>query len=245
MALDARTPTGYANTFKDLNASANANSYMGLHTLPSYDTLGCSQYCDNTTLCTAFNLYIERDPSLNPTGNCSNPPSITNYKCTLWGSGVEPAAATNFGQIRGNFTVVVAGSNGYEKTNNTTPATPPGCSPPTKCPSGVLNKPKDCLGTHFFPGAFDISICASYAKKQNEINEAKLGWWAWWWNTHVKNTSKCNQVNAYMVKQDGVAQGTYCSLYLNKHEQEDCDYQPGWQGGHFWGTESSWLFSLQ
>ncbi|KAK5001774.1 hypothetical protein LTR16_006791, partial [Cryomyces antarcticus] len=114
IAKNAKTPKGYVNTFTDLNAAVNANSYLGLHTLSTYDTLGCSQLCDNTTLCTAFNIYIERDPSLNPTvGQCDNPSSITNYKCTLWGSGVDAAAAVNAGQTRASFVVVITGSNGY------------------------------------------------------------------------------------------------------------------------------------
>ena len=121
-ALTAPTPASYVEVFQNLNASVNANSYLGLYTLSSYDVEGCSQWCDNTTLCTAFNIYVERDPSLNPTaGECPNPPSITNYKCTLWGSSISAADATNTGQWRADFEVVIAGSNGYDKTNNTTP----------------------------------------------------------------------------------------------------------------------------
>ena len=155
-ALSAKTPSGYAQTFKNLNASVSANSYLGLITLHSYDTIGCSQWCDNTTLCTGFNIYVERDPALNPSDNCPLPASISNYKCTLWGSGVEASAATNFGDYRGQFQVVIAGSDGYEKTNTTVPASPPGCSKPTKCPGGAVNNPSSCIGTQFFPGPFNV-----------------------------------------------------------------------------------------
>ena len=157
-ALSAKTPSGYAQTFKDLTASVSANSFLSLVTLHSYDTLGCSQWCDNTTLCTGFNIFVERDPSLNPSDNCPLPSSISNYKCTLWGSGVEASAATNFGGYRGQFQVVIAGSDGYEKTNTTAPATPPGCGKPTKCPSGAVNNPSSCIGTEFFPGPFDMCV---------------------------------------------------------------------------------------
>jgi hypothetical protein len=125
-ALSAVTPQGYANVFKNLNASVSANSYLTYETLTSYDVEGCAAFCDETTLCTAFNIYIERDPSVNPTTNgvnvgwgnhCPNPPSITNYKCSLWSSSIDAASATNYGQMRDEFEVVIAGSNGYDKLN--------------------------------------------------------------------------------------------------------------------------------
>ncbi len=90
----------------------NANSYLGLTTLQTYDTISCQQHCDAADLCTAFNIYIERDPSVKPATGCDNPSSITNFKCTLWGSGVTAAAAVNNGQYRDNFHVVITGSNG-------------------------------------------------------------------------------------------------------------------------------------
>ena len=86
---------------------------MGLYTLQSYDTLTCASKCDQASGCEAFNLYIERDPSLDPNAqNCPNPPSTTNYKCTIWGVAVTAGEATNYGQWRDSFHVVIAGSNG-------------------------------------------------------------------------------------------------------------------------------------
>jgi hypothetical protein len=122
----------YQQTFRDLNASSSANSYIGLYTLQSYDVAKCADHCDTTALCTSFNIYIERDPSQNPCKNdstaptvwgywCPQPSSITNFKCTLWGSNLEAATATNQGGWRGDFAVVVTGSNGYDATNTTLP----------------------------------------------------------------------------------------------------------------------------
>jgi len=241
-AQNEPTPSGYVNTFRDLNASVNANSYLGLHTLSSYDALGCSQWCDNTTLCTGFNLYIERDPSLNPTTNdtfapfnCPNPSSITNYKCTLWGSGVEPAAAVNYGGYRDQFQVVIAGSNGYEKTNNTTPDTQPGWQPPTKCPLGsAINKPSTCLGKSFFPGPFDPSVCASYANAQTKVNKAQLG----------NSAQSVSSFNAYCVKKNGIPQGTWCSLYSDVVSNSWATYTGGWGGNNWFGIESSWTYAV-
>ncbi|KAG9705828.1 hypothetical protein KCU73_g17846, partial [Aureobasidium melanogenum] len=122
----------YQQTFLDLNASSSANSYLGLYTLTSYNVADCAAHCDSTSLCTAFNIYIERDPSQNPTKNdstaptvwgyyCPNPSSITNYKCTLWGSNLDASTATNQGGWREDFNVVVTASNGYDATNTTLP----------------------------------------------------------------------------------------------------------------------------
>lgn len=113
MATAAPTTDGYEVVFINSNASLTASDYMGLYTLTSYDTLGCASQCDQASGCQAFNMYIERDPSLNASAdNCPNPPSTTNYKCTLWGAPVSVEEATNFGQYQDSFQVVIAGSNG-------------------------------------------------------------------------------------------------------------------------------------
>ena len=113
MATAAPSPDGYEVVFINSNASLTASDYMGLYTLTSFDTLGCASLCDQASGCQAFNMYIERDPSLNANAaNCPNPPSTTNYKCTLWGAPVSVNEATNFGQYQDSFQVVIAGSNG-------------------------------------------------------------------------------------------------------------------------------------
>ena len=113
MANNAPTPDGYASVFKNLGASLQAADYMGLYTLTSFDTLTCASKCDQASGCTAFNVYLERDPTVNANAvSCPNPPSTTNYKCTLWGAPVSSAEATNSGQYQDSFHVVIAGSNG-------------------------------------------------------------------------------------------------------------------------------------
>ena len=127
MANNAPTPDGYALAFSNLSASLQASNYMGLYTLTSYDTLTCASKCDQAN-CSAFNVYLERDPTLNASAqNCPNPPSTTNFKCTLWGAPVSSEEATNSGQYQSSFHVVIAGSNGYNKNS------PP---PPVSCYSG-------------------------------------------------------------------------------------------------------------
>ncbi|KAK6582301.1 hypothetical protein PZA11_004709 [Diplocarpon coronariae] len=219
-ALAAQAP-GYAATFRNLNASVSANTYLGLTTLKTYSAPLCAQHCDNTTLCTGFNIYVERDPSLNPSDNCTQPASITNYKCTLWGSGVNAQSATNFGDYRGAFHVVVAGSDGFEKTNTTTPASQPGWQAPKQCGadgSTAHNHPSTCMGSRFFPGPYNPALCAA--------------------------PYKCSFFNSYMLKKNGHHLGTYCSLHSQQYSGAVASYSPGWQGSDFWSVESSWSYSI-
>merc|ERR1712072_742442 len=107
--------------------TASAQSYLGSYTFKTYDVEECASKCDCTELCSSFNIFAERDPSLNPTKNnsdaftvwgyyCPNPPSMTSFKCTLWGSNIEAEDATNKGGYREDFEVVISASNGYSKT---------------------------------------------------------------------------------------------------------------------------------
>ena len=119
MANSAPTPDGYVSAFQNLGASLQASNYMGLYTLTSFDTLTCASQCDQASGCSAFNVYLERDPTLNASAvSCPNPPSTTNYKCTLWGAPVSSAEATNSGQYQDSFQVVIAGSNGWSSLDS-------------------------------------------------------------------------------------------------------------------------------
>ena len=111
-AQNAPTPQGYTDVFTDLQGSMYQGGFLQLITLTSYDTIKCQQQCDAAAGCVAFNIYIERDPSLAPGPGCLEPASTINYKCTLYGLPISAATATNTGQPRGNFQVVITGSNG-------------------------------------------------------------------------------------------------------------------------------------
>jgi hypothetical protein len=240
-SLSAITPLGYESTFKDLNASVSGVTYLGLTTYTSYDVGKCGAQCDSTKLCTGFNIYVERDPSVNPHLNCSNPASITNYKCTLWGSSVEQSMATNYGQYREGFHVVIAGSNGYTK-----PAPPPKChgwAPPQKCGDGkkAHSHPQSSIGEHFFPGPFNPDYCSAFAAEQNKKNEHKINSWKPTL-TNSNNPYKCTFFNAYMLKKLGQPMGTYCSLFTQHYPGEAATYTPE---KHGWDIESSWTYTLE
>ena len=170
MATGAPTPDGYALVFNNLSASLQASNYMGLYTLTSYDTLTCASKCDQAS-CLAFNVYLERDPSLNASAlNCPNPPSTTNYKCTLWGAPVSAAEATNTGQYQDSFQVVIAGSNGYNKGS---PPSPVDCYSGPQELGGAINAPPSSgsyMGYQYFPFSqsqgYDPQTCADACDAQ-------------------------------------------------------------------------------
>lgn len=239
LALNAKTPSGYAQTFQDLNASVNANSYLGYKVLQSYDVAGCSAYCDATDLCNGFNIFIERDPAWNPEQcSCTNPTSNANYKCSIWGSGVTKEAAVNYGQTRDGFQVVIVGSNGYERSNATVP-TPPGSNNPQNCGGKLHNQPQYCLGQQSFPGPFDASLCAAYANKQNSVNQ-QAGLISTLLSLLGFSPAKCVQYQAAEIEQNGAAWGTHCRLFTKKFDKSQATLNLGGQ----WGCGKSYTFDL-
>ncbi|MCJ1309395.1 hypothetical protein MMC25_003054 [Agyrium rufum] len=208
IAQSAPTPDGYSLSFSDLQGSTQAYSYMGLYTLTSFDPFLCQEHCDSATSCYGFNLYIERDPSIAPADACPDPASLVNYKCTLWGSNIDATTATNTGQWRNQFQVVISGSNGYNKL-----AAPPvytNFTGPTEF-GGAINAPLSSsgantyMGAKFYAGPYDPSQCAAACQAQTGYD-----------SRHPASDGTympCNFFNSYVLSEDGVPQGTYCSMY--------------------------------
>jgi len=112
----------YKLAFSNYGAAVQQDkAFMTFYYLSSYNTQTCADYCTNTYGCASFNIFFERDPSLNPAAACPNPSGLTNVKCSLFGQTIASTGiATNAGQYRGpagkdSFHVVVAGSNAYNK----------------------------------------------------------------------------------------------------------------------------------
>lgn len=110
----AKVPIGFKSVFTNTGASPNAPNYLGFTLMDTYDVQTCATKCNAIAGCTSFNVYFERDPSVDPNdASCLNPPSVTNIKCVWWGSTISTSNNVNTGQFRGNFEVAIAGSNGY------------------------------------------------------------------------------------------------------------------------------------
>ncbi|KAL8652092.1 MAG: hypothetical protein Q9226_004414, partial [Calogaya cf. arnoldii] len=204
-ATNAPTPDGYSQAFSNKDGSLSASKYMGLHTIKSYDTLLCASLCDQANDCEAFNVYLERDPTLAPGDDCPNPPSTTNYKCTLWGAPVVAEQATNKGQWRRSFEVAITGSNGYNKASPPDPVD--GFSGPTPL-GGAINAPLDngkntYMGYKYFPFSqtqgYNPATCAAACKAQTGYN-----------SRHPNadgSYATCLFFNAYVLSQNAIPQG--------------------------------------
>ena len=56
--------------------------------------------------------------------------------------------------------------------------------------------------------------------------------------------NKCDFFNAYMLKKDDVALGTYGGLFVEEYEASEA-VLPGWVNGEYWSIESSWSFTIE
>ena len=83
--------------------------------LSSYDHTSCAALCDTMSDCKGFTIYYERDPILNPATACPNPDMQTTVRCAFYNQPVSSKFATNVGEWRNSFAVVISGANGYSK----------------------------------------------------------------------------------------------------------------------------------
>lgn len=249
LATNATTPSGYDRVFQDLNASVTQPGYMGVITYQHYNTIACQLACDAANGCTAFNIYIERDPSLDAGAGCPNPPAVFNYRCTLYGLNISATTATNVGQYRGPtdangtaFQTAITASNGYVKyapppsyTNFTGPVALPGA---IVVPEGA----DTYIGIRSWPGVYDPSQCAAACQattaydKQNLLVKSANG---------TVTYMPCNYFNSFVVSKNGVPQGTSCYFfsqpYSAQQATETIQYD---QSGNEFTISSSYGFTL-
>ena len=72
-AQGASTPAGYTQSFKDKTASSQQIGYLTYKNIDSgnYDVQACADFCDSEKYCLGFNIYYERDPSVDPAAACA------------------------------------------------------------------------------------------------------------------------------------------------------------------------------
>ncbi|KAG9832415.1 hypothetical protein KCU98_g12821, partial [Aureobasidium melanogenum] len=210
-AASTAVPSGYVNTFSNLDASNNAYGYMGYTLLTDYNTQTCADKCTKINGCQAFNIYYERDPTVNPdSDNCNDPASLTQIKCVFWSGPVTSDNANNAGQWRNKFQVVIAGSNGYV---NKSIATPVGYNAGVYLGNSAINAPLDCTGDDSYlqsavvgTGVFDADLCAVACNEQ-----------ASYARQHPPSNGKFNKIcsffNTYILYKNGQSLGQYCAMY--------------------------------
>lgn len=219
-AQSASTPSGYTQSFSDLSASTQQIGYLTYKNIDSgsYDVDACATFCDSETFCLGFNIYYERDPKYTPDSSCTNPAPQTNVKCALYGYPVSAATATNQGQYREQFQVVIAGSNGYSKAAVGTCKGAPSVADfnaPTNLPGAIqaplITKDGQSYDTYngmrlFNDNPYDPSLCAAACEAQTAFDKEHL----------VDSNGEykpCNFFTSYILTDNDVPLGTYCALY--------------------------------
>jgi len=175
--------------------------------------------------------------------DCPNPPSTTNFKCTLWGAPVVQAQANNKGQWRDSFQIVITGSNGYNKD-----APPPaisGFNGPQEL-GGAINAPLDAqgydtfIGYQYFPFSqsqgYDPSFCAQACTAQTQYNSE---------HPDLDGAFQtCTFFNAYVLSQDSIPQGLYCSLYSQSWAPGYADNYGQTRGSDRYTVSRSYSYTL-
>ncbi|KAI1858428.1 uncharacterized protein JN550_012638 [Neoarthrinium moseri] len=230
-AENAQAPSGFKRSFKNLQGSNSAYAYMGYTSLDSYSADECASKCEAIHGCNAFNIFFERDPSLDPGVSCPDPPSTTVIKCVFWGGPVYDTNADNNGQWRRDFHVVIAGSNGY----NTESFDAPDGYTSTTLGQVAINEPSGCstyMGVKTFSsGPFDPALCAEACSAQSEYNRAHPD--------SGGNYQTCQFYNTYMLIQNGGSGVQICSLYSASWDQSYATNDGQWRGDDHYTVDFS------
>lgn len=210
------TPTGYFQNFKNLPAANSAMNYLGYSIFTTgYDVDSCASQCTSKPGCLAFNIYFERDPTLEPGADCPNPPAFANIKCSFWGTGLDASTASNAGEYRADFHVVIAGSNAYTSYKLGGPVA--GWLGPQNLNNSIMSAPLwDCtnkwtyLGYRILQtGSVDPRLCAVACDSQTEYNTAHPA--------EGMPPVTCNAFGSYILSMTNATgsyqQGQMCTFY--------------------------------
>lgn len=203
-------PSGFSTVFRDLNGSTQQSGYMGYYLLKAYDPSQCAAKCNKAAGCVSFNLYYERDPTVDPSADCT-PASTTNIVCSLYGLPVSAATAKNRGQYRAKFQVLIEGSNGYNTNNGPDEIANYTISAkyPAAINSVIVNGDDSYIRAVSFPGPYNPSQCTALCDKQANYALAHP-------NSDGDVGKVCTYVNAYVLQSETKGPlGTYCGLYTH------------------------------
>ncbi|KAF2220058.1 hypothetical protein BDZ85DRAFT_166488, partial [Elsinoe ampelina] len=234
LADSAVVPDGYTKSFSGLQGATEGSGYLGYYTLKSYNPVLCQQWCDKTSGCFGFNIYLERDPTVNPAPACKNPASTTLIKCSLWGLEVSSTTATNKGQWRYDFQVAITASNGY---NTVAPPAPvDGYTGPVKL-AGAIQAPDNSYMTYkYFAGPYNPAACSTACTAQSSYNQK-----------HPKSDGSfdtCSFYNSYVLSKNGAPQGTYCSLYTKAWTNSVATNYGQYRGSGYYSVSQSYGWTL-
>jgi hypothetical protein len=211
-AEGARTPGGFAQAFVNQQASLEGCGYLGYKTYSTYDVATAAQDCQGQNGCRGFNIFYERDPSVDPNyTDCKDPASTTVIKASFWGNNVAPDVATNVGQYRADFHVVIAGSNGYALTaDSVTPIPIKGYTQEVLGGCSINSKPTSCN-----IGQKD-SFQKSWTAKDAFFDHGRC-------QAICDSTTNCRYFTSYMLVTNDRCGVQQCAFYKRSWNRvEDC-----------------------
>ncbi|KAI5236684.1 hypothetical protein E4T43_08467 [Aureobasidium subglaciale] len=219
-------PSGYTPAFISYQRATQGRGYLTYQTLSRYDPALCTKACDRISSCAFANIYIEKDPDSN-----NNPVDI--IKCSLYSMPQTNATATNSGQWRGKFHVMITGSNGYNKA--AVPVAPLGYSLQT-LQSATNTTVWDRAGQwKFIQGVYldtyDPSLCAAACDKQTQLDRAA--------SSDDCNYKTCVFANLYVLSEDGVPKTVVCALYTESTDASSATIKGYTAGAHFYQVSNS------
>lgn len=137
--------------------------------------------------------------------------------------------------------MVIAGSNGYDKSTFVQPGVPVSSFDLTANISGsaiTVSNSGVFLVADFFAGPYDPTLCGAYALSQTEVNRAAAT------AQGLKTYQPVNFFNAYMVYKNSYAVGTYCSLYNAAVDASYASKVSVNSGNDNFSVQASWTYTL-
>ena len=196
-------PAGYSTSFTSQLAGLFAPNYLGYQQLSSYDTAACAAYCNARSDCKAFNIYIQRTPTFIPDDSCPNPSAAAQITCALYGSPLSASQATNIGQYRKDFMVVIQGSNGYNL--NPAPASVSNFQGPNAL-DAVAYSSSIYIGQKYF-STYDVTQCSSLCNTYTANSKASAQ------SNKASTYTPCNYFNVFNLTLNGQSQLMGCYLF--------------------------------
>ncbi|KAI4726289.1 hypothetical protein E4T49_05916 [Aureobasidium sp. EXF-10728] len=196
-------PAGYSTSFTGQLAGLFAPNYLGYQQLSSYSPSACAAYCNARSDCNAFNIYIQRTPTFIPDDSCPNPSGAAQITCALYGTYVSSSQATNIGQYRKDFMVVIQGSNGYNL--NPAPASVSTFQGPNAL-DAVAYSSSIYLAQKYF-SSYDVTQCSSLCNTYTANSKANAQ------SSKSSTYTPCNYFNVFNLTLNGQSQLMGCYLF--------------------------------
>ncbi|THV69105.1 hypothetical protein D6D28_06141 [Aureobasidium pullulans] len=208
-------PAGYSTSFTGQFGGLFAPNYLGYQQLSSYNTSACAAYCNARSDCNAFNIYFERTPVFIPDDSCPSPNAAATITCALYGSSVDASTATNIGQYRKDFMVVIQGSNGYNL--NPAPASVSSFQGPNAL-DAVAYSSGIYLAQQYF-STYDVTQCSAACTAHTAKSKSTAQ------SNKASTYSACNYFNVFSLTLNGQSQMMGCYLFSTSDAQNYDNYR--------------------